>query len=285
MPIARLSKLLINQIAAGEVIERPASVVKELAENSLDAGAGRIDIAIEQGGGQLIRVADDGFGIPAQELPLAVEPHATSKITTSQQLEAIGTLGFRGEALASAASVSRLRLVSRATRDGRVDEAAHELRVEGDRVDGPSPCAGSPGTVVEVRDLFFNTPARRKFMRTASTEFGHINDAVTRIAIMHPGGAFCLTHNGRKVLDLEPHDNDAQRAVALLGKDVQDGMQEFEQQEPASRGGLACVGFGGDAAARSGDGQVSVSFDQRPAGARSQADPRDQRGVSRLDPA
>ena len=245
MPIRKLPKMLVNQIAAGEVIERPASVVKELVENSLDAGATRIEVAVEDGGRQLIRISDNGLGIPPQELTLAVEPHATSKLTAAEQLAAIGTLGFRGEALASIASVSRLKITSRATLDGHTDEAAAALEVVGDRVSEVTPTAGSPGTVIEVRDLFHNTPARRKFLRTAPTEFGHINDTLSRIAMVHHHVAFKLTHNGKMTYDL-PADNDrAHRCSQLLGKDIDDALMEFTHEDLPDRGGAKVWGLAG----------------------------------------
>ncbi len=224
MPIRKLPPLLINQIAAGEVIERPASVVKELVENSLDAGAKHIDVAVEEGGRQLIRVGDDASGIAVDQLALAVAPHATSKLSATQDLAAIGTLGFRGEALASIASVSRLRITSR-TADA---ESGHQLEAKGDHVTGPSPAGSAPGTIVEVRDLFFNTPARRKFMRSATTEFGHITDAVSRIAMVWPQIALTLTHNDRKYLELPTGQTRRDRCVQLLGNDLDEAMLEFE---------------------------------------------------------
>jgi len=234
MPIRKLPTLLVNQIAAGEVIERPASVVKELVENSLDAGATRVGITIEEGGKRLIRVSDDGLGIPPEELPLAIAPHATSKITDAEQLSAIATFGFRGEALASVASVSRMKITSRATRDGQTDEAAHAITASGDQLEGPTPDAASPGTVIEVRDLFFNTPARRKFLRTDPTEFGHTHEAIRRVAMAHPHVGFTLTHNGRSVLDLPAaHGDDAfrNRCVGVLGKELEDALLEFQEEE------------------------------------------------------
>lgn len=224
MPIRQLSPLLVNQIAAGEVIERPASVVKELIENCLDAGATRIDIAIEEGGLKLIRIADDGRGIAPEELSLALMAHATSKLETAEQLAAIETLGFRGEALASIASVSRLRLSSRP----RDRESGTVIEQAGDDITPPRPHAMAPGTVIEVRDLFFNTPARRKFMRTAATEIGHIADTVNRTAMVHPAVGFSLTHNGRTSVDLPPNDNQRQRCVHILGKELEPALLEFE---------------------------------------------------------
>jgi DNA mismatch repair protein MutL len=198
VPIRVLPANLIDQIAAGEVIERPASVVKELIENAFDAGARRIDIDIERAGLQSIRVRDDGSGLDALELPLAVERHATSKIATLDDLEGIASFGFRGEALPSIASVARLRLVSR----HHAAAQAHELRVEGGERSEVRPAAHAVGSTVEVRDLFYNVPARRKFVRTESTEFAHILRQVERLALSVPGVAVRLRHNGREILDL-----------------------------------------------------------------------------------
>lgn len=251
MPIRKLPKLLINQIAAGEVIERPASVVKELVENSLDASASQIDIAIEDGGRQLIRISDNGTGIPEEELPLAIEQHATSKLTTVEELSHIATMGFRGEALASISSVSRLRITSRATVDGVTLESGNMLETAGAEVMPIEPTACAPGTTIEIRDLFFNTPARFKFMRAASTEFGHISDLVNRIAIARPDVGFTLSHNGRKSLDVIATEDHVQRCVDVLGKELAEGLLEFEYhdtprppesgqiQSPASVWGLA----------------------------------------------
>lgn len=245
MPIRTLPTLVINQIAAGEVIERPASVVKELVENALDAGARHINITIEEGGAQLIRISDDGIGIAADELTLAVSPHATSKITAADELEAIPTLGFRGEALASIASISRLRITSRPTTEAGIAEAAAVLEVEGDAITGPSPAAGKPGTVIEVRDLFFNTPARRKFMRSPASEFGHINDTLARIAMVNPDCGFTLTHNGRSVRDLPTNQTRHDRCIDLLGKDLAEGLLEFDHHDDPSRGSAHVWGLAG----------------------------------------
>ncbi len=232
MPIAKLPPLLVNQIAAGEVIDRPNSVVKELLDNAIDAAATRVRIDIEEGGSQLIRVRDDGHGIPPEELPLAVAAHATSKLQHAEDLSAIATLGFRGEALASIASVSRLRLSSLSTFDGKPSDSAACIEQAGDDLTPVAPAAHAPGTVVEIRDLFFNTPARRKFLRAASTEFGHIADTVNRLAMTHPTLGFTLTHNGRTTLDLPPNQTPRARCVAVLGKELDDALMEAHHADP-----------------------------------------------------
>lgn len=193
MSIRQLPDTLINQIAAGEVVERPASVVKELVENALDAGAKRIDIDLEEGGVRLIRIRDDGGGIAPEELPLAVSRHATSKIASIDDLEAVATLGFRGEALPSVASVSRFRLVSR-RRDA---EHGAELRIEGGKASEVVPHAHPFGTTIEVRDLFFNVPARRKFLRAERTELSHIEEWLRTLALARPDVELRVTHNGK----------------------------------------------------------------------------------------
>ncbi|MBU6416898.1 MAG: DNA mismatch repair endonuclease MutL [Xanthomonadaceae bacterium] len=215
MPSIRpLSPELVNQIAAGEVIERPASVVKELAENSLDASAHRIDIEIEQGGMRLIRVRDDGAGIAADELPLALAPHATSKIASFDDLTRVASMGFRGEALASIASVSRMAITSRRAGDD------HGTRIEAQGAQTPRPAAQPAGTTVEVRDLFHAVPARRKFLRAERTEFGHIDELVRSLALARPDVEFRLLHNGKPVRMLKPAADESaqlQRAGDLLG--------------------------------------------------------------------
>ncbi|MFT2790264.1 DNA mismatch repair endonuclease MutL [Serratia sp. T13T92] len=194
MPIQVLPPQLANQIAAGEVVERPASVVKELVENSLDAGATRIDIDIERGGAKLIRIRDNGCGIAKADLALALARHATSKISTLDDLEAIVSLGFRGEALASISSVSRLMLTSRTAEQSEAWQAYAEGR---DQAVTVKPAAHPVGSTLEVLDLFYNTPARRKFMRTEKTEFGHIDEVVRRIALARFDVAINLSHNGK----------------------------------------------------------------------------------------
>ncbi|MCC5829461.1 MAG: DNA mismatch repair endonuclease MutL [Phycisphaeraceae bacterium] len=232
MAIRILPKLVVNQIAAGEVVDRPASVVKELVENSLDAGAGRVDVAIEEGGRQLIRVADDGSGMSPDDLPLAAEPHATSKLESSEQLARIATLGFRGEAVASIASVSRMLIASRAVIDGKPAAEGYQLQVDGDQRSDLRPWAGNPGTVVEVRDLFFNTPARRKFLRAPSTEFGQIADMFARLAMAHPQVGFTLSHNGRATANWPRVTSLTQRCIAVLGEELADALLEFEHDQP-----------------------------------------------------
>lgn len=215
MPIRQLPAHLINQIAAGEVVERPASVVKELLENALDAGANHISIDIEQGGCKRIRLRDNGGGIPREELALALSRHATSKIASLEDLEKVQSLGFRGEALPSIAAVSRLLLRSR-YRDA---EQGWQLYGDGQEVFGePEPVAHAIGTTVDVADLFFNIPARRKFLKTEKTEYGHIETLVQRIALSRFEVAFELSHNQKNTLRLRPATDrrEAERRIAML---------------------------------------------------------------------
>lgn len=212
MPIQILPPQLANQIAAGEVVERPASVVKELVENSLDAGATRIDIEIEKGGAKLIRIRDNGSGIGKEELAMALARHATSKIASLDDLEAIMSLGFRGEALASISSVSRLTLTSRTEAQGEAWQAYAEGR---DMAVTVKPAAHPCGTTLEVLDLFYNTPARRKFMRTEKTEFGHIDEVVRRIALARFDISLSLSHNGKLMRQYRAAGDDAQRERRL----------------------------------------------------------------------
>jgi DNA mismatch repair protein MutL len=192
-PIRKLPDLLVNKIAAGEVIERPASVVKELLENAIDAGASRIQLDIQEGGSKLIRITDNGRGIAADQLALAVTPHATSKVQQEDDLYDISTLGFRGEALASVGAVSHLRLISRPADS----PAGARIDVAGERIESQDQVGCAPGTAVEVRDLFFNVPARRKFLKATATEVGHITEQLARVALAHLGIEFVMAHNGR----------------------------------------------------------------------------------------
>ncbi|MDO8267593.1 MAG: DNA mismatch repair endonuclease MutL [Moraxellaceae bacterium] len=216
--MARINALdprLANQIAAGEVVERPASVVKELVENALDAGSTRIDIDIDEGGIKRIRVRDNGEGVHVDDLPLALLRHATSKIHDLEDLEAVATLGFRGEALASISSVSRLTLTTSDNESG----LGHVVRSEGrDMSAQVEASAHARGTTVDVRDLFFNTPARRKFLKSENTEFSHIEETVKRLALANPDIAFSLTHNGRQIHGLRPATEEMEwrRRVASL---------------------------------------------------------------------
>lgn len=214
MPIQVLPEQLIHQIAAGEVIERPASVVKELVENSIDAGARHVDIEIEDGGVRLCRVRDDGSGIPRDELALALSRHATSKIVTIDDLERIATLGFRGEALPSIASISRMRLTSRTADSG----TGYAVGADNGALEGPAPCAHPVGTTVEVRDLFFNVPARRKFLRAERTETQHITRMIERLALSSFATAFSLTAARRKLAEFPAASDrlECERRVAQI---------------------------------------------------------------------
>jgi len=231
--------LVANQIAAGEVVERPASVVKELVENSLDAGARRITVELEQGGIELVRVTDDGGGISQGDLPLAVAPHATSKIASVEDLEHIGTLGFRGEALASIASVSRLSIRSR-TAD---QPGATIVEVEGATVSQPRPAAGPEGTAITVRNLFFNTPARRKFLRTVATEQERCLDVVRHLAMAHADVGFTASCDGRAVLDLPAGQSPRERAVSVLGKELGSQLLEAHADQFDDSRGVALWGL------------------------------------------
>ncbi|MEA5522358.1 DNA mismatch repair endonuclease MutL [Limnoraphis robusta] len=239
--IRRLPTLLVNQIAAGEVIERPASVVKEVVENAIDAGATRITVDLEGGGVELIRVSDDGHGIPPDQMPLAVAPHATSKISHADDLDRIGTMGFRGEALASIASVSRLRIVSRA----RDEAEGREITVEGDHAAEPRPAARAVGTTVEVRNLFFNTPARRKFLRTPGTEQTRCLDWLKDLAMAHPALAVRCVCDGTPRLDLPPDQTPRERALAILGKELDTQLLEVAVDRMGDARGVVVWGLVG----------------------------------------
>ncbi|SEJ54691.1 DNA mismatch repair endonuclease MutL [Pseudomonas sp. NFR16] len=239
--IQLLSPRLANQIAAGEVVERPASVIKELLENSLDSGARRIDVDVEQAGIKLLRVRDDGGGISADDLPLALARHATSKIRELEDLERVMSLGFRGEALASISSVARLTLTSR-TRDA---DQAWQVETEGrDMASRVQPAAHPVGTSVEVRDLFFNTPARRKFLKAEKTEFDHLQEVIKRMALARFDVAFHLRHNGKTILSLHEARDDvarARRVSAVCGP----GFLEQALPIEVERNGLKLWGWVG----------------------------------------
>jgi DNA mismatch repair protein MutL len=232
-----LPELLINQIAAGEVIERPASALKELLENSLDAGAQAISVELAAGGVKRVTVTDDGNGISRDELKLALARHATSKIASLDDLEHVGSLGFRGEALASIASVSRLELTSRRGDDRH----AWRVAAEGPALSAPAPATLSRGTRIEVHELYFNTPARRKFLKSEQTEFAHCEEAFRRIALSRPDVAFALSHNGRARYQLKPQPL-AARIAAVLGEDFGDGALAVDESGgPIAIRGAICA--------------------------------------------
>src|SRR5947207_6784648 len=234
MAIHSLSDHLINQFAAGEVVERPAAALKELLENSLDAGARSVDIDLAGGGIKLIRVADDGAGIEREDLALALARHATSKIAVPRDLEAIATLGFRGEALASIAAVSRLTLTSRS----RQKAHAWRIEVDGGELGVLQPAALAGGTTVTVLEIYFNTPARRKFLRTDATEYGHCEETFRRIALSHPDVAFTMQHNASVRFRLLAQGKRA-RVDALLGDDFAAQAAYVDEHGP----GLALAGW------------------------------------------
>lgn len=247
-PIRQLDALLINQIAAGEVVERPASVVRELLDNAIDAGSRHIRVELEHGGIELVRITDDGDGIVPEDLPLALSPHATSKIRRSTDLDAIATMGFRGEALASIASVSRLTIRSTPREDA---DAGSSIACAGDRLGAVKPAPGPVGTSIEVRNLFFNTPARRKFLRTASTEQQHCLDAVKNAALARPGIGFTVVTVGsgigadRVLLDVPPKQNPRDRVIAVLGAELAGELIDVDADAFDDSRGVAIWGLVG----------------------------------------
>ncbi len=225
--IRQLPPNLINQIAAGEVIERPASVVKELLENSIDAGSTRIEVSIQGGGTELIRIADNGCGMTAEQLPLALASHATSKLPDDEALFSVSTLGFRGEALASIGSVSHLTIRSRT----ESDDCGSEINVRGGVIEPPAPCGCPIGTVMEIRNLFFNTPVRHRFLKTAQTEKGHIVEAFTRLALANPQVHFVLNNNEKQVYDLPPTERWADRIGAFFGGEIAESLIPIDSDD------------------------------------------------------
>jgi DNA mismatch repair protein MutL len=235
--IRSLPELLVNQIAAGEVVDRPAAALKELLENSLDAGARSVAVELLEGGVRRMRVLDDGHGIEREDLPLALARFATSKIATLEDLERAATLGFRGEALASIGAVARLAIVSR--RAG--ERHAWRIACEAGNVSAVEPAALAGGTTIDVEDLYFNTPARRKFLKSEATEFARCDEAFARIALSRPGVAFALSHNGRRLAHMPPEEPRA-RAARLLGDDFADSAVEVGAESSRLRlAGLAAA--------------------------------------------
>ena len=260
-PIRTLDPLLVNQIAAGEVVERPASVVKELVENAIDADAARIAVELERGGIELIRVSDDGVGIGPDELSLAVAAHATSKLDAPEDLSRIATMGFRGEALASIASVSRFSIRSRTGRD----ESASLIEIVGGDESPGRPASGPVGTVATVKNLFFNTPARRKFLRTPQTEQARCADALRSLAAANPRVAFTLTCDTRALLDLPPDQSPRERALAILGPELESQLLEVHADEFDDARGLTLWGLVGlPAIARATNKAQHVFLNGRP---------------------
>jgi len=257
MKLRRLPEAVINRIAAGEVIERPASAVKELVENAIDAGASRIEVAVARGGRELISVTDDGVGMGPEELSLCIERHATSKLD-GEDLFAIATMGFRGEALPSIGSVSRLTITSRAASGG---DGAWVIAVNGGCAGAPQPAAFGRGTRVEVRDLFFATPARLKFLKSDQAEQAALNDAVKRLAMAHPHIAFSLTSNGRRVLDLPAAQDDLLQASASRLREIM-GREFTENSVPvlAEQNGVLLRGWAGLPTFHRGSAQMQYLF-------------------------
>ncbi len=250
--IQPLDPTLVNQIAAGEVIERPGSVVKELLENAVDAGATQIDVEVEQGGSELIRIVDDGSGIWAEDLPLAFTSHATSKVSTVQDLESILTLGFRGEALASIGSVAQVQIQSRTAQS----EQGAQIRCAGGQLGAVEVWNGRPGTRIEVRHLFYNIPARRKFLKTVPTEMGHISEAVIRLALGFPHLGIRLNHNERDVYSLTAQTPLEERITRFFGEEVGDKLVSVE----AEQGPYRLTGFVAEPSINRGNARLQYFF-------------------------
>jgi DNA mismatch repair protein MutL len=250
--IHQLPPSIAAKIAAGEVIERPSSVVKELVENSVDAGSTRIDIDLEAGGTELIRVVDDGCGIIAEDLPLAFAAHATSKLRTADELFSIATMGFRGEALASIAGVAQVTLQSRPPDQ----DAGAEVRIDATGVSPVRPWNGSPGTRVEVRHLFYNVPVRKKFLKSQATEFGHVCEAVTRLALAHPHLHLVLRHNGKLVYEVPASAGLLDRIGLFFGREVRDSLYEID----SGPGPMRLSGFIADPKCDRGNAKLQYLF-------------------------
>src|SRR5947209_6170110 len=250
--IRQLPPLVVSQIAAGEVIERPSSVVKELLENAIDAGSRRIDVEVEQGGVELIRVADDGCGIEPDDLDLAFQSHATSKLQDADDLFRIGTLGFRGEALASVGGVARVTLQSRPPER----PCGAEVTCHGGHLSVVRAWNGAPGTRVEVRHLFYNTPVRRKFLRTTATEMGHVCESFTRLALAYPSLHLKLTHNGKLVYEVPATAGLLDRIGLFFGADVRERLYEVQ----AEQGRTTLAGYLADPACERGHARMQYLF-------------------------
>ncbi|MBI3411697.1 MAG: DNA mismatch repair endonuclease MutL, partial [Planctomycetes bacterium] len=250
--IQQLPMSVITKIAAGEVIERPASVVKELLENSVDAGSTRIDIDIEEGGAELIRVVDDGCGIAADDLPLAFANHATSKLASADDLFRVHTLGFRGEALASIGGIAQVSLQSRPA----AEMIGAEVTCHGGQISEPRAWNGTAGTRIEVRHLFYNTPVRRKFLRTAGTETGHICEIYTRLALARPGLHVTLTHNGKSVYEVAGDTDLLDRIGLFFGAEIKDQLYGID----ACQGPARLYGFVADPACERGNLKMQYLF-------------------------
>jgi len=236
--IAALPQNVVNQIAAGEVIERPASVVKELVENAIDAGATRVRVDLEEGGVKLVRVVDNGCGMGTADLELCFAPHATSKLHTPEDLDHIASLGFRGEAMASLGSIARCRVVSRP----KEADLAQGIENLGGAIGPVTEAGGAFGTSIEIRDLFYNTPARRRFLKRTSTELSRCLDVIQRLALAHEGIGFVATHDGRRLFDVEPEMNLSDRIRRTFGAELADSLVPVEINQPGP-GGLVLSGF------------------------------------------